>query len=388
MMKKIITTLVLLIAAATILILTFAPAALEKKMNRVINPGPYKVSEKAQALHDTLRVADLHADSLMSKRNLLERSNRGHVDVPRLIDGRVAVQSFTVVTKACAKSNSNSNPSDCDDIKWLAIGSMWPISTWNSLMARALYQANKLHRFEKDSGGKISVIKTSDDLSKFLERREKTPDITSGFLGVEGAHALEGNAENVDVLFNAGYRMIGLAHFFDNEMTGSQHGLEKGGLTDEGRKMVSRMYDKKMICDLAHLSRQGIDDVLAMEPHPAVLVSHTGVTGTCDNNRNLTDEYIRKISDAGGVIGIGYWDTATCGEDVAAIVAAIKHTISVAGIDHVALGSDYDGSINAPFDTSGLALITEGLINDGFSEDDIRKIMGENTISFLLKNLP
>jgi len=388
MIKKTLVFSAIAVAVLVALFLAFGPAIVEKRLNPVRDPGPYEVSAEAAKLHEKLMVADLHADSLILKRDLLKRSSRGHVDIPRLIAGNVALQSFTVVTKACATANPDRNGSRCDHIRLLAMASMWPRKTWDSLLERALYQADKLQGFTDRSGGKFTFVKSSKELWDYITRRMQEPEITAGFLGLEGAHALEGDAANVDVLYDAGFRMIGPAHFFDNEMAGSQHGIEKYGLTEEGRKMIARMAEKRIICDLAHSSEATIDDILAMENRPPIVVSHTGVKGTCDNNRNLSDEYLRRIAAAGGVIGIGYWKTATCGEDVGAVVKAIRHAVDVAGIDHVALGSDYDGTITAPFDTSGLALITQELMNSGFTENEIGKIMGGNTIVFLVRNLP
>ena len=124
-------------------------------------------------------------------------------------------------------------------------------------------------------------------MQSFLERR-KTEKIGGGWLGIEGAHALDGKVENVDVLFDAGFRMMSPSHFFDNEMGGSAHGIEKYGLTEKGKEMVKRMEQKGMLVDVAHASSKAIDDVLAIATKP-VVVSHTGVKGTCDNNRNLSD---------------------------------------------------------------------------------------------------
>jgi microsomal dipeptidase-like Zn-dependent dipeptidase len=112
------------------------------------------------------------------------------------------------------------------------------------------------------------------------------------------------------------------------------------------------------------------------------------VKGTCDNNRNLTDDQIRRIAATGGVIGIGFWDTAVCGSDAAAIGKAIRYAADVAGVEHVALGSDFDGAVVTPFDATGLAQITEALINEGFSREEIARIMGGNVVNLLQNNLP
>jgi membrane dipeptidase len=150
---------------------------------------------------------------------------------------------------------------------------------------------------------------------------------------------------------------------------------------------VKRMEERHMIVDLAHASDKQIEDVLAMATRP-VVVSHAGVKGTCDNRRNLSDDQLRGIPKTGGLVGIGFWQTAVCGKDAAAIARAIKYTADLIGVDHVALGSDFDGAIPTPFDATGMVKITEALLAAGFSRDDIGKIMGGNEIRLLLESLP
>jgi microsomal dipeptidase-like Zn-dependent dipeptidase len=198
---------------------------------------------------------------------------------------------------------------------------------------------------------------------------------------------LSGDVNNLDKLYNAGFRMIGIAHFFDNEIGGSAHGVAKGGLTEAGKKLVESMQEKSVFVDLAHASPQVIRDVIALARRP-IMVSHTGVKGTCDNTRNLNDEQLKAIALSGGVVGIGFWDTAVCGTDAKAIAKAIRYTVDLIGVDHVALGSDFDGAIAAPFDTTGLVQITDALLQQGFSETEIKKIMGENVIRTLQFFLP
>jgi microsomal dipeptidase-like Zn-dependent dipeptidase len=137
----------------------------------------------------------------------------------------------------------------------------------------------------------------------------------------------------------------------------------------------------------AHASSKTIDDGLQIATRP-VLVSHTGVQGTCDNARNLSDRHLQQIARNGGVIGIGFWKTAVCGEDVTVIVRAIRYTSNLIGVNHVALGSDFDGSVQLPFDVADLAQITNALQAEGFTEIEIRKIMGLNVFRLLQKLLP
>ncbi len=391
MRKKILVAAGVIALVALAAFFFFVPGYVGRQMNVTINPSsdsaPYAASEQARELHRKLLVADLHADTLMWNRDLLERGSWGHVDLPRLIEGNVAVQAFTVVTKTPRGMNIEANSGDTDNITLLAIAERWPVSTWSNLTERALYQARRLQEAAARSNGKLTILRTRQDVSGFLERRKTEQGIVAGFLGIEGAHALSGEVSNLDRLYDAGFRMIGMAHFFDNEMAGSAHGVEKYGLTDKGRELVKRMEEKGVFVDLAHAAPKVIDDVLAMATRP-VIVSHTGVKGTCDNTRNLSDDHLRAIGRNGGIVGIGFWDTATCGRDAAAIAKAIRYTVNLIGVDHVALGSDYDGAITAPFDTSGAVQITDALLKEGFKEDEIRKIMGENVIRTLQSYLP
>jgi membrane dipeptidase len=378
-----------LLLAFAVFFFGFAANLVADRLNPVIKKPPYPVSARAQALHEKLLVADMHCDALLWAHDLTKKNSSGHMDFPRMLEGNEALQAFTVVTKSPRGLNIEKNTGDTDDIFWLSLAEMAPLENLFSLAKRALWQANNLHRYAEKSQGKFVIIKNKRDLQTFLERR-KTEKIAGGWLGIEGAHALDGDVNNVDVLYDAGFRMMSPSHFFDNDIGGSAHGVEKYGLTEKGREMVRRMEAKKMLVDVAHASAKTIDDVLAMAALSGrpVVVSHTGVRGTCDNNRNLTDDQLKRIAQTGGVIGIGFWDTAVCGEDAEAIARAIGYTVNIAGVDHVALGSDFDGSVKAPFDAGGMALITEALINKGFSDEDIAKIMGGNVITLLQNSLP
>ena len=385
--KLVIVAIAILLIVALCVFFFVVPARVEQSLNQTLQPPPYSASEKANALHKKLIIADLHADPLIWGRDLLVKGTRGHTDVPRLVEGNVALQVFSVVTKSPRGLNIERNDDKTDNVFPLIIAQRLPFRTWNSLKERALYQASQLNHFASESNRQLVLIQTKTDLSKFLERRKQEPNIVSGLLAIEGAHALDGVVETVDVLFDGGLRVMSPSHFFENEMGGSAHGINKGGLTEKGKEMIRKMEAKKMIVDLAHASPQTIDDVLKMATRPMV-VSHTGVKGTCNNTRNLSDEQLKAIAAKGGLIGIGYWDTAVCGTDAKAIAKAIRYTVKLIGVDHVALGSDFDGAVVVPFDTSGLVLLTDALIQEGFNDEEIAKIMGGNEIKFLMENLP
>lgn len=359
----------------------------ERRLCSTAQPAPYVASDRARALHAELWVADLHADSLLWGRDLLERGTRGHVDVPRLLEGNVALQVFAASTKSPRHLNIERNDDSSDDVILLAIALGWPPATWRHLLPRALYMASRADRFAARSDGRLRMLRSAEDLAAYEDDRRRTPAITAGLLAIEGAHALDGDPANVEVVADAGFRMMGPAHFFDNAFAGSAHGIEKGGLTDLGREMVRRMEARSMLVDVAHASSATVDDVVAMAARP-VVASHTGLRGIVDNSRNLTEAQARAIAETGGVLGIGFWPTVCGGESAVDIARAIGHAISVAGVEHVALGSDFDGAVPVPFDATGLVLLTDALLAFGHDDDTIAKVMGGNVRRLLRETLP
>jgi membrane dipeptidase len=388
-MKKWISTGLTLLAVVLIVgaVRYFAvtPGAIERSQNKVV-AVPLGITPAARALHATLDVADMHSDSLLWKRDLLERSDRGHVDLPRLIEGHYALQVFSSVTKSPAHQNYNANGADSDTIRSLAMIDLQPPRTWNSLLQRSLWHAEKLRSFAARSEGRLRLITTPADIDRLLADRARGEPVVGGMLSIEGLHDLEGDLANLDVLYAAGFRMAGLAHFFDNDVAGSMHGINKGGLTPLGREVVGRMEKRGMIVDVAHSSHATIADVLAMATRP-VVSSHGGVRATCDVNRNLTDDEVTGIAKTGGVIGIGYWSGAVCSTRPGDVARAIVHVRDLVGIEHVGLGSDFDGSTTTGFDASQVAAVTQALMDAGFSPDDIRKVMGGNVLRVLRAGL-
>lgn len=360
---------------------------IESLLNRV-EPVPLPVpGEAARRLHAASLVADLHADSLLFGRDLLERSRVGHVDLPRLREGGVGLQFLTVVTKTPLGMNIEATDGERPDMLTLAGAVQLSPFLTRGLLGRALYQAECLDELLARAQGGLHPVRSRADLEALLARRAQEPGTVGVVLGLEGAHALEGDPARLGELVDAGFRMIGMAHFFDNEFTGSAHGLEKTGLTEKGRDLLRRMEATGVLLDLAHLSPAAIDDSLALATRPP-LVSHAGVRGTCDNVRNLSDAHVRAIAARGGVIGIGYWATAVCGTDMAHVSAAIRHVVALVGDEHVALGSDYDGATTVGFDTSALPSLTQQLLDDGLSEESIRRILGGNVLRVLREVLP
>ena len=364
-----------------------APGIVEKSRNEVAKIDLPDVDAQAQLLHEKLTIADMHSDTLMWDRSLLKRASRGHMDLPRLQEGNVALQIFSSVSKSPVGQNYDSNSADSDNITLLSIAQLQPARTWFSLLERSRFHAKKLQENAEASNGALRTITNKKELAQLLADRSSGEQVTGALFSVEGLQNLEGNIGNLDLLFADGMRMAGLTHFFDNEVAGSMHGEAKGGLTDLGRAAVKRMEELGIVVDLAHASEQSVDEVLDMATRPVVF-SHGGVQATCQVNRNLSDEQIRRVAATGGVVGIGYWDAAICTLSVDSVVDAIEHVIKVGGIDSVALGSDFDGATEVAWDTSQIVLITAELLKRGHSEKDIAAIMGGNTLRVLGEVLP
>ena len=382
MRKRILIVVALLIAIAAAGFFLLAPGMVERDMNRVEPVALKPVSPRIAELHSRLAIADMHADTLLWSRNLIGNADRGQVDLARLEAGNVALQIFSSVTKTPKNQNYDSNGADSDNITLLAFAQLQPPRTWSSLIERSLFHSAKLATAEAKSGGRLRMVRDGAGLARLLAERRRGAKVTGALLSVEGLHNLEGDLRNLDRLHHAGFRMAGLVHFFDNELGGSMHGVAKGGLTPFGRQVVRQMEGLGMIVDLAHSSPAVVRDVLAMARRP-VVSSHGGVQATCKVNRNLSDEQIRGIAATGGVIGIGYWDAAVCGTGPDAIADAILHVRKVAGIDHVGLGSDFDGAVTTGFDTAKLAHLTQALADRGLTDEEIGKVMGGNVLRVL-----
>ncbi len=380
-LKRGVVVSVCLVALGLIGFWTLAPGIIGKQRNAVLAHDPYPVSKAARVLHERLVVGDLHADPLLWKRDLTERGDWGQVDIPRLIEGGVAMQVFTAVTKSPAGQNYEENAAEAfDNITLLAFGQLWPPRTWGSVYERAIYQAEKLHGFEARSEGRLKVIRTREDLDAVIAARETGSDVVGGILGVEGLHPLEGDIAKLDGLFEAGHRVFGLQHFFDNAVGGSLHGTGGHGLTEFGKAVVARLAEMPVVIDVAHSSPQSAREALAIVDGP-LIVSHGGLHSFCGVKRNFPDSLMREIAAKGGIIGMGYWADVTCGDITPdGIAKMIKAAVEAVGEDHIALGSDFDGSVATAFDTSELPALTDALLREGLTQEQIAKVMGGNML--------
>ena len=365
--------------------LIILPYVVDRQKNQVFKTEFGKLNPKVSEFNDKLFIVDLHSDQLLWNRNLLTKASYGHVDLPRLKEGNVAIQVFSSVTKTPFGLNYQSNSDATNSLTVLGILQGRPFKTWNSLLERSLHHSKLLNEYEILSKGELKILKSRQDITNFLSTRKNKQ--VGALLSIEGAHALEGNLDNLDILYNAGYRLIGLEHFFDNEVGGSAHGEEKAGLTPFGIELVKKMNEKSIIIDLAHSSDKVIDEVLVLSQRP-IIVSHTGVKGTCESPRNLTNAQLKKIADKGGLVGIGFWKEAVCGDNIESISKAIIYAVQIMGPEHVALGSDFDGAVTTVMDSSKIAYLTESLLKSGLTPEQVEMVMGRNALRFLQSNLP
>lgn len=375
--------------------------AAEQFGNPVSTPPPYRTDDAARTEHAKFLVADLHADSLASARDLTKRADYGQLDLPRLRSGHVGLQVFSIVTNMPTCSSFVGCRRHPNLVALLAILQGWPTRTWVSDKARALYLAAKLRAIAADPAARLVLLRQSEDLQGLLNQPADQRQI-GAVLAVEGAQAVGGDLSGVDELADAGVRILGLAHYFDNAVSGSAHGISRRGLSGFGRLVVERARQRGMIIDVAHASPSAVDDLLGESRPPPLLVSHTGLRSVCDSARNLDDAEVRRIVAAGGIIGIGAWSYALCvpadapaARYVDRMVATIGRAVALADREHpgrgyefIALGSDFDGWVPVGFDATGWPLLTEGLLRAGFDEAAVGSIMGGNVCRLLLRGLP
>lgn len=326
-------------------------------------------SDRARALHAKYPAIDFHADSLMWSRwtgyDLHARHDPplpfaalcGHVDVPRMHEGGVGAQFFGLVS--------------------LPIGQ-------RSGLAQVIHeQIDELDRMIAARPDRLELARTAADVERATAAKK-----VAGLLGIEGAHALEGDLANLDAFARRGVRYLGLAHFSRNDVCSPAYGRGADasmGLTPFGREVVARCEELGVLVDLAHVNKKGFLEACAMATRPPI-VSHTGVAGAFAHWRNVDDEQLRAVADRGGVVGVIFCPKYLGGDGLAPVVKHLQHIVDVVGEDAPALGSDWDGFIVPTkdlCDAARLPLLTDALLEAGFSERAVGKILHANAMRVL-----
>ncbi|EYF08788.1 peptidase M19, renal dipeptidase [Chondromyces apiculatus DSM 436] len=329
-------------------------------------------SPEARALHARSPAIDLHADSLMWSRwvgyDLHTRHDPplplaaigGHVDVPRLREGGVGAQFFGLVSL--------------------------PIGQRRGLAAVIHEQIDELDKAVRVAPDRLVKVRTAAEVEAAARR-----GAVAALLGIEGAHALEGEIAQLDHFARRGVRYLGLCHFSANEACFPAYGQGRrdvDGLTAFGREVVRRCEELGVIVDLAHINRRGFLDACAMATRPP-MVSHTGVLGAFAHWRNIDDEQLRAVADLGGCVGVIFCPQFLGGDGLEPVVRHLKHIVDVVGEDAPALGSDWDGFIVPTrdlCDAARLPLLTDALLKGGFSEVQIRKLLRDNALRVIRDN--
>ena len=430
------------------LLVTGLPAAwIDRYLNQVYDAADApEVTAATRALHETLFIADLHADTMLWDRDFLAEADFGHVDLPRLVEGNVALQVFVVVTQTPSMAEQpegarllNPEASECISHEnlnltgWLQVAQLRPFEVWFDLEARAFYQIRRLQEFIAESQRRheadpttpyLLLIRTAEDLQTVVDGRRNGDPVVGAMLAVEGPHWIGGDGIDVEAgleaLFEAGVRMVAPTHRFNNALGASSEGCDQlAGLTEDGRTFLDAAEARGFVLDLAHASDTGIAEATEGRGGP-IVVSHTGVRRHCGEahaaddcvfERNIPDALIQEVARTGGAVAIGYWPEAV-GRGMERVAAAFHGAHAVLSdpdfvaemrtadpdydpLEHIALGSDFDGSVHTPFDVGGLALLTAALTDmpgpDGapaFDADALRLIYGANVCRIFALRLP
>jgi len=366
------------------------------------------VSDKAKKLQSSSIVVDTHDDTtqrLLDPRfDLAARHTDGNIDIPRMREGGLTAIFFSI---------------------WIPGKIMGP-----EAVQKAIRQIDAVRETVRKHPNDLVLATTADDV-----RTAKKGGKIAALMGVEGGHMMGNDLAVLRSFAALGVRYMTLTHMENNEWADSSTAKpEHNGLTDFGKEVVREMNRLGMIVDISHVSDKTFYDVLATSKAP-VFASHSSCRALCSAARNMTDVMIRDLAKNGGVIQINYhvgflsqefrdYEAVhpeaekeineevkkRCGDNEACryvacdqvvrefmeagklpkvdwnlIVEHIDHAVKIAGADHVGLGSDFDGAV-MPIgmqDVTHIAQITDALLKKGYSESDIRKILGENTLRVL-----
>lgn len=222
------------------------------------------------------------------------------------------------------------------------------------------------------------------------EGRWDKPRVRS-WLAIEGAQALASDPQAITQWVQRGVRLVGLAHTSDNELAGSSTGKLRGGFTDRGKQLAKAALDAGALLDVSHLSDAAFEDARQLsEQHSAPLVaSHSDARAVCNHPRNLTDAQLRAIASSGGVAGLNLhapYLSSSPNPTMVEVIAQLDHMVKIAGEDHVAIGSDFDGGITPPADIStpmAFPDLARALQRHGWSDARIEKVFSANALRVL-----
>ncbi len=319
------------------------------------------VSTDALNLHRKLTVVDCHCDTVLQvargKTKLGQYNETGHVDIQKLQEGGIRVQFFALFIESIFKPYRS--------------------------LSRTLHLIDTLST-EIDSCSHILC----PGLNMIQIKRELKRGKIIAVMGIEGGEAINGDISALRIFYKLGVRFLGLTWNQRNDIAdGVSEKITGGGLTCFGRNVVQEMNRLGMIIDLAHISEAGFWDVLEISKFP-VMVSHANCRTLCNHPRNLSDEQIKALAETRGIFGLSFVPEflGKGKTGISDLLDHIDHVAGLAGTDVIALGSDFDGIEETPAglnDCTCYPAITEGLLDRGYTEKEIKGIMGENMIRFM-----
>jgi microsomal dipeptidase-like Zn-dependent dipeptidase len=271
-----------------------------------------------------------------------------------------------------------------------------PRSAVRSRMAIADWLIGRIERWAAESGGRMVIVRSRDDLEPCLSARGPVGII----LGVQGAHVLDGRVVNVARLRERGVRMFAPGHVMDNDAVGSGTGRRAGGLSEFGRELLAALQDQQVIVDLAHMSERGIEQALPLlrgpfalshsgiRPAGALLKGRKGLRRYNASSRNISPQIAQEVGKRGGLIGVVLSTQLLGGSTLSDARAMFQRAVEHAGADNVAIGSDMDGALRMVVDVEGLPALTEALLDSGMSTQLVSGIIGGNAVRFLRASLP
>ena len=321
--------------------------------------------QRIAAIHERYVFADIHAHPSRFHRANVERIGAEEVALYRR--GLIDLVVCNVSTDAAFQGGYVK--SDGSEVPRLRGNDVYPIAPGEAFA----FTLDRLARVQRtiDAGDAVHASSPEAVLAAKQSGR------VSFMPALEGADGLESSVENLRDLYRRGVRLVQLMHFVDNTLGSNQTPpYDEGGLSDVGRDIVREANRLGIVLDLAHANTQTIVDAIEISSHPIVF-SHTGVKARLDKDRHLEDEEIRAIGADGGVIGI--WPTADL-ETIEEMVRHIDHVKRLVGIDHVAIASDLRGMsyLDAFGDEANFRAIIDGLLDFGYTDDEVGKAMGGN----------
>ena len=422
--------------------------------NSILSPAPQIDRDPAfQSFYRSLFVADLHADTFLWGRPtkaLTGETGRplGHLDLRRLSQGNVALQVFSSVTqygKTSRRNHYNCHDDADGNVIDTLLRAQGRYAAEKAYRARAIAQgtaAKQLanHTVQSNSPTRLTVLRDAREFEAFLQRWHDNRQVRQGAAGgtaasaphelgavlaIEGLHRDNASIDSVQALFGSDVRMMALTHHFDNELGGANTGCARTGLTELGGQVLSEISRQSVILDLAHASEKTAFDALDRLPRAtSVVISHTGLLSQCNDSgygRNISAALLRRVAQHDGVVGVMYADQRLCCNASnpcwtgSAAVVTLANAIRIAltelaepehltrmreqrpdydPADHVALGSDYDGSIRAVIGVEYLSALVKELrtpanpTTAALSDQTIRKLFGLNVCRIMAAGLP